>query len=239
MKELANIGIVCGGVLPYLPQYIYIFKSGDASGFSSVVCLLLLVANTTRICFYFRQPFETSLLLQSIVMIIAQLKMLEIVVRKGRKQDKLVRIYQCRGFWKWTSYVDYLIAYLLLSLVQIILTLLFPNSYSYTQLIGVFALGIEASLGLPQLHKNYKRKATAGVSYAMVFGWTIGDVFKTVYAVQTLSPLQFLLCGAMQIAVDVGLMYQVVYYFPKQKTRKVHVRYAQLGKPQTRRSSIL
>ncbi|KDO34777.1 hypothetical protein SPRG_00838 [Saprolegnia parasitica CBS 223.65] len=77
MQTVADAGIVVGGVLPYVPH--------DTSGFSSWICLILLAANMTRVCFYIRSPFGETLLAQSLVMIAAQLVMLELVVRKGRR----------------------------------------------------------------------------------------------------------------------------------------------------------
>lgn len=44
--------MVIGGVVPYVPQYRQIKQTQDADGFSLLVCLTLLVANTLRILFW-------------------------------------------------------------------------------------------------------------------------------------------------------------------------------------------
>lgn len=44
--------MVFGGVAPYVPQYITIRRSRDAGGFSTFVCLVLLVANILRVYFW-------------------------------------------------------------------------------------------------------------------------------------------------------------------------------------------
>ena len=44
--------MVFGGMIPYVPQYRKIKKTGDAEGFSSYVCLILLIANILRIFFW-------------------------------------------------------------------------------------------------------------------------------------------------------------------------------------------
>lgn len=49
---LAVGGMVVGGVVPFIPQYRKIRKTKDVSGFSSYVCLVLLVANILRVCFW-------------------------------------------------------------------------------------------------------------------------------------------------------------------------------------------
>ena len=44
--------MVFGGVVPYIPQYRTISRTRDAEGFSTFVCLVLLVANMLRIMFW-------------------------------------------------------------------------------------------------------------------------------------------------------------------------------------------
>ena len=44
--------MVFGGVVPYIPQYSKIRKTRDSEGFSTFVCLVLLVANILRILFW-------------------------------------------------------------------------------------------------------------------------------------------------------------------------------------------
>ena len=44
--------IVFGGIVPYIPQYRKIRRLRDAEGFSTYVCLVLLVANILRILFW-------------------------------------------------------------------------------------------------------------------------------------------------------------------------------------------
>ena len=45
-------GIVLGGVVPYIPQYLAIRRSQNADGFSTYVCLTLLIANILRMLFW-------------------------------------------------------------------------------------------------------------------------------------------------------------------------------------------
>ena len=65
--------MIFGGVVPYIPQYRMISRSRNAQGFSTLVCLSLLVANILRILFWFGHPFEAPLLLQSIIMILCMI----------------------------------------------------------------------------------------------------------------------------------------------------------------------
>lgn len=49
---VAGALMIFGGTVPYIPQYLEIQNSGNAEGFSTYVCLTLLVANTLRIMFW-------------------------------------------------------------------------------------------------------------------------------------------------------------------------------------------
>jgi hypothetical protein len=73
--------MIFGGVVPYMPQYRMISRTRNAQGFSTLVCLALLVANILRILFWFGHPFELPLLAQSVIMIITMLIMLELCIR--------------------------------------------------------------------------------------------------------------------------------------------------------------
>ena len=67
MKLIATaseLAMIFGGVVPYIPQYLSIKRSGNTKGFSLYVCLALIIANTLRILFWFGRHYETPLLLQ-------------------------------------------------------------------------------------------------------------------------------------------------------------------------------
>uniref|UniRef100_A0A8D0YTZ3 Solute carrier family 66 member 2 n=1 Tax=Sus scrofa TaxID=9823 RepID=A0A8D0YTZ3_PIG len=74
----AAAAMVFGGVVPYIPQYRDIRRTQNAEGFSTYVCLVLLVANILRILFWFGRHFESPLLWQSVVMILTMLLMLRL-----------------------------------------------------------------------------------------------------------------------------------------------------------------
>ena len=110
-----------GGVVPYIPQYMMIQGSQNAEGFSNYVCLTLLIANILRIEFWFGKHFETPLLLQSIIMIICMLTMLELCIRVqsrsvrhhlpvnqsltpgDERAEKRFLALRTEDFWKWTE----------------------------------------------------------------------------------------------------------------------------------------
>ncbi|XP_055004096.1 solute carrier family 66 member 2-like [Boleophthalmus pectinirostris] len=78
LSWLASCLMVFGGALPYVPQYQEIQRSSNTEGFSTRVCLVLLIANILRIFFWIGKQFELTLLLQSVVMILTMFAMLHL-----------------------------------------------------------------------------------------------------------------------------------------------------------------
>lgn len=60
-------------------------------------------------------------------------------------------------------------------------------------------------------------------SVSMVTMWTLGDVFKTCYFVLKNTPVQFQICGAAQVAIDIAILAQVYIY---SKNNTPHIRTA-------------
>ncbi|XKL61005.1 hypothetical protein PGB90_008062 [Kerria lacca] len=210
--------MIFGGVIPYIPQYREIYLKEDAEGFSLYVCLALLIANTLRILFWFGKRYELPLLFQSIVMNIMMLAMIHLCVKVRNKNqtvrgpERVFTDFDWRYFWQWTdfqSYVDFLLA---MSIVLSFVTFLFLHSPIYVESIGFLALFTEAMLGVPQLLKNLRHRSTEGMSILMVLMWTGGDAFKTVYFIVRQAPLQFWICGSMQVLIDIIILGQVYWF---------------------------
>lgn len=209
--------MVFGGVVPYIPQYRDIRRTQNAEGFSTYVCLVLLVANILRILFRFGRYFETPLLWQSIIMIVTMLTMLNLCtsVRTATELSTKRRSFidfEWSYFWSWSRFVDYLQCVLGFTLLAAYLTYLLLDSPVYVETLGFLAVFTEAMLGTPQLYCNHQNKSTDGMSIKMVLMWTSGDTFKTGYFLLTQAPVQFWTCGLLQVGVDVAILGQVYYY---------------------------
>lgn len=59
---------------------------------------------------------------------------------------------------------------------------------------------VDVISGLPQFLRNYKNKSTHGMSFLMVIMWTIGDIYKTTYFLVRQAPMQFWICGMLQVS---------------------------------------
>lgn len=210
--------MILGGSLPYLPQYLQMREEKTSEGFSMKLCLVLLIANILRIAFWFGKFYETPLLIQSIVMIVTMLIMLEICIRL-RKDLPISVDNTChfldldpQSFWTWNSFSDYLQCILSIVLLVAGATYLGLANDAYVETIGTLSLCIEATLAMPQLCKNFRSGSTRGMNAKMVIMWFLGDSFKTLYFVLRGSPVQFLMCGSVQILVDMLILYQVMSY---------------------------
>ncbi|CAH8672680.1 unnamed protein product [Schistosoma rodhaini] len=223
---------IFGGAVPYIPQYLKIRKTQSIKGFSSFVCFILLISNILRILFWFVQPFPTSLLFQSFIMIATMLILLRTItqlsgikrspsmpctisIRKAETESWNINQFKdiwFRNFWKWTHFSNYLLFLCLFTLISGLCTYLLSSSQIYVQLLGFTALFIESMLGLPQFTKNFYNKSIVGMSISMVLMWTSGDVFKTIYFILENAPLQFLMCGLLQIGLDLAILLQCLCY---------------------------
>ncbi|XP_057693335.1 solute carrier family 66 member 2 [Corythoichthys intestinalis] len=217
LSWLASSLMVFGGSLPYVPQYQEIQRSSNTEGFSTRVCLVLLIANILRIFFWIGKQFELTLLLQSVVMILTMFAMLHLCCgiqnsnRVSTKQHRLSDL-DLHYFWKWNAFEDYLLFCFGLGVLCAVLTMLLLDSALFVEMLGSLAVLFEAMLGLPQLLQNFHNRSTKGMSVKMVLLWMAGDVFKTSYFVINQSPSQFWLCGSVQIFIDVAILLQVVSY---------------------------
>ncbi|XP_065561783.1 solute carrier family 66 member 2-like isoform X2 [Artemia franciscana] len=218
MESFFVLCMVLGGVVPYVPQYLEIRKTENAEGFSLYVCLTLLVANVLRVLFWFGKRYEIPLLVQSIVMIIAMMAMIYLCVSIKKKttilktRERVFTDFDARFFWCWTDFQSYAECLLAFSLVCAFLLLLFSEETIFIEGIGLISLSIEALLAVPQFHRNFCTKSTFGMSRQMVIMWFCGDAFKTYYFISREAPYQFVICGVLQICMDLAILGQIFWY---------------------------
>ncbi|XP_069691951.1 solute carrier family 66 member 2 isoform X2 [Periplaneta americana] len=117
-----------------------------------------------------------------------------------------------RYFWAWTDFISYVDFMLLFTIVCSTLMYLFIDFMLFVELVGFLAVFTEALLGVPQVLCNYQNKSTEGMSLKMVIMWTMGDTFKTAYFLIREAPVQFWLCGGLQVCIDIFILCQVYWY---------------------------
>jgi len=208
--------MVIGPILGYIPQYRVINETHRSEGFSTLVSLVLLVANILRVFFWFGKKFHLVLLYQSVVMIIAQLLLLELCVRyKKQKAHSKIKYYIqnfLNDFWQWDDITSYFIVLIIFAISLVILSFIFISQPWFVEGMGFLALFVESTLALPQVYANYRNQSTAGLSFTLVVSWFIGDIFKTIYFIVTETPIQFILCGIVQLIIDIIVFLQISTY---------------------------
>jgi len=214
LSVAASVGMAVGPPLVYADQAISIIRKKDSTGFSRDVCGILLVANITRCFFWLGERFEFALLMQSILMVLAQLALLYICMKYAPQTspERLRISSRPYSLWQWPTYSQHIEFIASVILVQTILFLIFGRSPIFVAALGYVALGLESTLPIPQFISNYKQKSLYGFRASTLLGWLFGDSFKTVYFFVQHSPLQFKVCAIFQLSIDCAIIVQRIYY---------------------------
>ncbi|KIJ55341.1 hypothetical protein M422DRAFT_199508 [Sphaerobolus stellatus SS14] len=214
LQTLASVGMAVGPPLVYADQTYSIIRKRDSTGFSRDVCGILLIANITRCFYWLRSQFEFALLVQSMLMIAAQLFLVYICLRfrPALAPESLGVSSRPFSFWQWSHYRNYIEFLAGLILLHAILYLIFGRQDWYTSLLGFLALGIESLLPVPQLISNFQQRSLWGFRMSTLLGWLGGDTFKTAYFFVQQSPLPFKVGAIFQVTVDCAIVVQKLVY---------------------------
>ncbi|KAM3086456.1 hypothetical protein ACMFMG_000590 [Clarireedia jacksonii] len=230
---VAPMFIIISPITSYADQTYSIHRNKSSLGFSLDIPLIMLVASFLRVFYYPGAQFDTSLLIQSFIMIAIQTILLKVALdhrpspsSKGgeaavpfaahREGDFGVK--RPYNFWQWRSpkpYWEFLL-YLFIGLVacELILSPL-PWFYSaYSATIGYVGLGVEATLPLPQILANHKSRSCKGFRFSVLASWIAGDIMKMFWFFTATSaiPWAFKLCGIFQMCCDLFLGVQYWMY---------------------------
>lgn len=181
-SKLVDAFVVAGVAWPFIPQARSILRTGDANAYSLLTSLVVIVSATLRCFFWLNDRFETTLLVQAVVAILAHLAMIYVVVfvkQRNRaanptgKPLKTLSDLDWQQFWGWDDWESYAQVEMLLVMALMAAQVLFAGP-AYSQVLGTLSLGIEAMLPLPQAVKNFQNKSTQGVSSVMIVAWLAG-----------------------------------------------------------------
>lgn len=86
--------------------------------------------------------------------------------------------FEAQYFWQWTSFPDYIIFLSLFSLTCVGLTVAMLEVKPVIQLLGFVSLLTEASLGAPQLWRNFRKHSTQGMRYESRDILTLSSVYS-------------------------------------------------------------
>ncbi|KAF2871252.1 hypothetical protein BDV95DRAFT_495263 [Massariosphaeria phaeospora] len=213
--RLTRDSIATSPITSYADQIYSIHKTRSSAGFSLDIPLIMLVASILKVYYWFGAHFSTSLLVQSLLMIIVHILLLHIALTNRPAPSHLpfqpAAAKRPFDFWQWRSTRPYwtFLSYMTLTLL-VLHFLLSPTSVflPYTSLLGYIALAIEATLPLPQLLSNYQRRGCRGFRPSVIVNWIIGDTFKMWFFFASATgevPIAFKICGVFQALCDLGL----------------------------------
>lgn len=115
------------------------------------------------------------------------------------------------NFWRWRTAQPYWSFLTYFTATLAVLHVLFRNMPSYAVFLGYVALAIEATLPLPQILGNHRRRAFKGFRLSLLANWLIGDMMKMVFFFGSGGsvPWAFKMCGIFQFACDafLGIQY--------------------------------
>ncbi|KAF2113660.1 PQ loop repeat protein [Lophiotrema nucula] len=220
VTSIAPIFIATSPITSYADQIYSIHKSRSSAGFSLDIPLIMLVASILKVYYWFGAHFSTSLLVQALLMIIVHIICLHVALTNRPPSTTHTPFAHHNGpsprpynFWQWKNTKPYwsFITYFTLALLVLHFVLSPTRLFlPYTSLLGYVALGIEATLPLPQLLANYRRRGCKGFRLSVIINWLIGDVFKMWFFFASGSgeggvPFAFKACGVFQATCDMGL----------------------------------
>lgn len=233
-KMIIDLLMIFGPSAGYIAQIIKFWQTKSSAGFSKYMCLILLFANILRIFFWIGKQFTIILLYQSLVVIASQFYLIyscikyadakthslpivnekeEINQLKAAKMSILSRVFDTKKFWMWERMMEYYLFTVFFVIILIFMSkvLGFENMY-FINIIGTISAFSESIIAIPQIKTNYLKRNVSNLSAMMVLLWLFGDSFKTVYYIFSLSPNQFIVCGFLQVSLDITLTFQLYYY---------------------------
>ncbi|ORY79033.1 hypothetical protein BCR37DRAFT_350016 [Protomyces lactucae-debilis] len=204
--------LITSPLTSYVDTILSIRRLKTSAGFSIDLCGINLVANLLRINFWIGKRYEWSLLVQSIVMVVTQLFLLQACLEYRPIRLKTQESERPFNLWQWSNRNTYWHSLLRLVAALFVLQYLFGRYPLYVDLLGTVALGIEATLPIPQFLSNLRHRSVQGVRLSMLGSWLLGDFGKMIFfyaGTSTNVSLQFKLCALVQTVFDscIGVQY--------------------------------
>ncbi|KJZ80529.1 hypothetical protein HIM_00379 [Hirsutella minnesotensis 3608] len=241
---LAPLFIIASPVLSYGDQAMSMHRNKSSAGFSLDIPLIMLVASLFRIFYWHGARFDTSLLMQSLIMVGMQIILLKIALDHrpspsskggeastpfaGAQNDSILSAQRPYNFWQWRSpkpywqFLTYLVAGLLVC--EVLFTPLPPLYSLYSAMLGYIGLSVEATLAIPQIVSNSHSKSCKGFRLSVLIAWLGGDAMKIFwfFTATTEIPIAFKVCGIFQAACDCFLGVQYLIYGEGEEMVKEH-----------------
>ncbi|KAI0122888.1 hypothetical protein BJ170DRAFT_116535 [Xylariales sp. AK1849] len=233
----APVFLVSSPITSYIDQAFSMYRKRSSAGFSLDIPLIMLVASMFRIFYWPGAKYDITLLAQAFLHVFMQVILLKIALdhrpspsSKGGDaaipfvgaQDGLWGIQRPYSFWQWRSPKPYwqflLYLFITLTALELIVAPMHSLYSTYSGLLGVIGLSIEATLPLPQLLANARSRSCKGFRLSILVSWLLGDALKMYwfFTSTTEIPWSFKICGLFQAGCDCLLGIQYLVYGDKE-----------------------
>ena len=252
IKEISlDLFMMLGPATNYVFQAIKFYRTKSSKGFSNFLCLVTILAHTTKIYFWFGKRYVYTLLVQSILVILILLYIIYLCLKYREISEErsssisllsekkisipnkikkfFGQLFGCsktlnpKLIWRWNKVIEYYKFYFLI--IAVLTLLLFAcgiENKIYANILGYINLVLELLCSLPQIIELYRTKNQRNISKMMVLLWFAGNILKIYYNYYNNSPLQLILGAYIQVFFNIILIGQLIYYYIKnQKENKI------------------
>ena len=226
-NDIMNFLIVVGPSIGYISQGIKFKINKKSKGFCLSMCLKTILSSIFKIYFWVGKRYNIYLLYQAILVLLLQYYIIIFYLKYSEKDCmKLVQwqkkhkfsktlknFFDLKKFWGWDNVFSFLFYSVVLGILIGFVCFIFGiHNKIFMEILGYISTAIDVFLGLPQIFTNYKLQSARSLSTIMIGSFLLGDTFRTYYYVTTKSPFQFILCGFLQVTINIILMLQIFYY---------------------------
>ena len=230
----------------YVFQALTFTKTKSSKGFSSFLCLVTILAHTTKIFYWFGDRYKYTLLVQSILVIIILFYILHLFLKYKEKPevcppstfsinkeiiDKNEKVKKCIYsivsfkdtlnpylIWRWDKLIEFYKFYFFIILTMLLCLLIFGvENKIFIKIIGYLNLILEMVCSLPQIIEMHRTKNQRNISKIMVIFWFCGNLLKIYYNYYNNSPLILLIGSYIQVFFNTILIGQLIYYYQRSK----------------------
>lgn len=235
-----DIIMTFGPAINYIFQALKFYNTKSSIGFSNYICLVTMMAHTTKIFFWFGKRYIYTLLIQSILVIIIQLFIIYLSVKYKKKKETdsnsiipekknfCCELFDCsktfkiKLIWRWDKAIEfYKFYFIIIAIFTILLFICGIKNQIYANIVGYINLLMELLSCLPQIIELYRTKNQRNLSKLMVYLWLIGNLIKIYYNYHNFSPVQLILGAGVQVFFNLILIGQIIYYYRKNKNENL------------------
>ena len=234
-NDIMNFLIVVGPSIGYISQGIKFKINKKSKGFCLSMCLKTILSSIFKIYFWVGKRYNIYLLYQAILVLLLQYYIIIFYLKysekdcmklvqwqkKNKFSKTLKNFFDLKKFWGWDNLFSFLFYSVVLGILIGFVCFIFGiHNKIFMEILGYISTAIDVFLGLPQIFTNYKLQNARSLSTIMIGSFLLGDTFRTYYYVSTKSPFQFILCGFLQVTINIILMLQIFYYRLKGKRNR-------------------